>query len=132
MNDTTTNPLVRALAALDRLEPAEKASDEAALWREAREGLLTAMQEREAFLVVVGTAAGLIDVLDSYNEVLEKGDEERIAELALAGTAAEDALAEALDQVQDLLAAGEGLSEHERLLEILDHFADNNDEEPRR
>lgn len=75
MSETATNPLLRALAALDGLEPAEKADEDATLWQEARQVLIAALEEREAFLAIVGAAAGLIDLLDDYKDAVEAGDE---------------------------------------------------------
>jgi hypothetical protein len=127
MDEDFPNPLVRALAALDRLEPAEKSNDDAALWQEARQALLAALEEREAFLAVVGTAAGLIDVLDDYDDAVEAGDEKRIEELAQAGSDAEDALVDALIRVQDLLGPEDETSHELRHLEALDRFTDDDE-----
>jgi hypothetical protein len=129
MNETVPNPLVRALAALDRLEPADKAGDDAGVWQEARQALLAALEEREAFLTVVGTAAGLIDVLDDYDDAVEAGDEKLIEELAQAGSEAEDALVDALNRVHDLLGPEDKTSHELRHLEALDPFADDEDDQ---
>jgi hypothetical protein len=129
--DTSANPLVLALAALDRLEPAEKAAEQAADWQEMRQAVLRAMQEREVFLTTVGAAVGLIDVMDDYNDALEAGEEEKAAELADACADAEDVLIDALNQVHDLLGPEEEVSDDARLLEALDRFAEEEDGDPR-
>lgn len=131
MDETAANPLIRVLAALDQLEPA-RPSQEASSLQEAREALLAAMEEREAFLVLVGKTAGLIDVLDDYQDALEHGDETRIAEMALASSEAEDEVIDALDQIYEILNPDAELSDDEDLLEALKLVADNSNEKPQR
>jgi hypothetical protein len=130
MDKTTLNPLVIALAALDRLEPTKKPAAQAADWREMREAILRAMQEREAFLVTVGAAVGLTDALDDYNDALEAGDEDRADELAEAAAAAEDVLVDALNQIHALLGPEEEVSDDPQLLVVLDRVAASDDKEP--
>ena len=130
--DPSANPLVLALAALDRLEPAEKAAEQAADWQEMRQAVLRAMQEREVFLTTVGAAVGRIDVMDDYNDALEAGEEDKAAELADACADAEDVLIDALNQVHDLLGPEEEVSDDARLLEALDRFTTEDNESPSR
>ncbi|TNC74162.1 hypothetical protein [Rubellimicrobium roseum] len=72
-------------------------------WKEAYEALLEAIDERKAFMAVTGAAMTLVDVLDAYEDALEEGNQERIAELAEAGAEAEDTLVDALNQVHTLM-----------------------------
>jgi hypothetical protein len=129
MDKTSTNPLVLALAALDRLEPTDKQPTEAADWQEARRAILRAMQEREVFLTTVGAAVGLIDVLDDHNDALEAGDEDRVTELAEAGADAEDVLVDALNQVHDMLGLEDEASDDAELLEALDRFTSEEEDD---
>lgn len=129
MNETATNPLLRALAALDSIEPKGGSLDEINVWKAAREALLAAAEEREAFIAVVGAAAGLVDVLDDYDDAVKADDKTRIEELAEAGSDAEEALVDALNRVHVLLGPEEETSHEMRHLEALDRFADGEDEE---
>lgn len=129
MDKTAANPLVLALVALDRLEPAEKPPEQATDWQEMRQAILRAMQEREAFLVAVGAAVGLTNALDDYSDALEAGDEERAGDLAEAAAAAEDVLVDALNQIHALLGPEDEASDDAQLLEALDRFT-SEDEEP--
>ena len=125
MDNSAANPLVLALAALDRLEPVEKRPEQATDWHEARQAILSAMQEREVFLTTVGAAIGLIDVMDDYNDALEAGEEEKAADLAEAAAEAEDVLVDALNQVQKLLGPEVEASDDPELLAALDWASDD-------
>lgn len=130
MNTTAANPLVLALAALDRLEPTGKKAEQVADWQDARQAILRAMQERELFLVTVGAAVGLTDALDDYNDALEAGDEDRADELADAAADAEDVLVDALNRVHELLGPQDEASDDAVLLEALDRFTSEDERDP--
>lgn len=130
MDTTAINPLVQALAALDRLEPIEKSPAATADWQKAREAILRAIQERDLFLAAVGAAIGLIDVMDDYNDALEAGDEDQAVVLSDAAAEAEDALVEALNQVHELLGPEDEASDDAQLLDALDRFISQDDGEP--
>lgn len=130
MDTKAANPLVLALAALDRLEPTKKSAALIADWQDARQAILRAMQERELFLITVGAAVGLTDALDDYNDALEAGDENRADELAEAAADAEDMLVDALNRVHELLGPQDEASDDAVLLEALDKFTSEDETDP--
>lgn len=130
MDTTAANPLVLALAALDRLEPTGKKAEQVADWQEARQAILRAMQERELFLITVGAAVGLTDALDDYNDALEAGPDDRADELAEAAADAEDVLVDALNRVHELMGPQGEASDDAVLLEALDRFTSEDDKDP--
>ncbi len=83
-------------------------------------------------MAVAEEARGLLEILDEYNEAIEAGHEERIADLAEAGAEAEDALVDALNQLH-LYQTGEAdLSGEQAYLAAMNRLADGGDEEPNR
>ena len=85
-----SDPINRALVALDRLHAAHPDPAEAAAWQEARAALSEAQGERFTFLMVVAAARKLMAELGTYERAMEGDDLEVLAGLTTACTAAED------------------------------------------
>lgn len=94
-----------------------------------RDALLEAQRERAAFVAVVRTGRALIEALDRY-EMAHDGNMKRMAELAVASEAAEDALVEALNRVPGDLGVEEVQPwSEEAFLVALDHLSDDEGED---
>lgn len=100
MNQPTDDPLDRALSALHRLHTPSMSAEAALAWQELRGAIQEARDERETLLAVTREAWDLVDAMEDYQEALDAGDPERIAELAVVCEAAEASLTEALAQVR--------------------------------
>ena len=125
MTNAFDNPLARALSALDRLQSPDMNLAAAAAWQEARDALLEGMKQRGGFVAVVHRAIDLIDALDGYEDALEAGDEGQIDKLAEAGTEAEEALVEALNEVLPDTGTDADLSGDAQHLAALNRFSDD-------
>ena len=129
MTDTPDDPLTRAFLALARVQGEVLPPAAADACQEANEALLAALDERKALVTAVDAAMTLVTVLDDYESATEDGDEERIAEMAAAGAAAEDALVDALNEVHALMTTEADLSGDAAHLAALDRFADYADDD---
>ena len=124
-----SDPLTRALTALQSLHAPKTDPVSVAFWEEVRDALLEAQRERAAFVAVVRTGRALIEALDQY-EMAPVGDVQRVVELAAQIDAAEDAFVEALNRFPGELGpeAVQPWGE-EAFLVALDQLSDDEDEE---
>ncbi len=99
-----SDPLARALTALQSLHAPRTDPVSVAFWEEVRDALLEARRERADFVAVVRTGRALLEALDRY-EAAPVGDVQRVVELAAEIDAAEDAFVEALNRFPGELGA---------------------------
>ena len=124
-----SDPLTRALTALQSLHASRTDPVSVAFWEEVRDALLEAQRERAAFVAVVRTGRALIEVLDRY-EMAPVGDVQRVVALAAQIDAAEDAFVEALNRFPGELGPEEDQPwSEEALLVALDHLSDDQGED---
>ena len=135
MSPSPDDPLDRALAAVDRLHVPELDPVAKAAWQEAWDALHEVLREREVLWEVVRRGRELIEVLDRYEAASETEDTTRIAELAEASEAAEEAFVEALNRAPTHPETEDQLSGEAAHLVALDRFAEEDgvdeDEESR-
>jgi len=131
-----SDPLSRALMALQALHAPKTDPVSLAFWEEVRDALLEAQRERADFVAVVRTGRALIKALDRY-EAAPVGDVKRVVTLAAEIEAAEDAFVDVLNRFPaDLGGEAQPWSE-EAFLVALDQLSDDepneddDDEEPR-
>lgn len=129
MTDTSDDPLSRALVALASVEGADMPPMVAEVLKEVSAAILQGLEERDALTAVADRAMTLVEVLDNYESAIDDGNEEQIASLAEAGSQAEDALVDALNELHILKATDADLSRDAAYLAVLDGFGD--DDEPR-
>lgn len=96
MSDHADNPLTRALAALQPLQPPASDPVPRAAWEQAQDALREVQREREALLGVAEGARGLVEAIDEYDEAAEGGEAGVIDRLGQACVEAEGALVDAL------------------------------------
>ena len=124
-----SDPLTRALTALQSLHAPRTDPVSVAFWEEVRDALLEARRERADFVAVVRTGRALLEALDQY-EMAHDGNLKRMAELAVASEAAEDAFVEALNRVPGDLGPEEVQPwGEEAFLVALDQISDDEDED---
>ena len=122
-----SDPLTRALTALQSVHAPRMDLVSVAFWEEGRDALLEAQRERAAFVAVVRTGRALIETLDRY-EMAQERNMKRRAELAVASEAAEHPFVDALNCVPgDLEPEGQPRGE-EALLVALDQLGDDESE----
>ena len=85
------------------------------------------LREREVLREVVRRGRELIEVLDRYEAPSENEDTTRIAELAEASEAAEDAFVEALNRAPSYPETEDQLSAEAAHLAALNRFADDDE-----
>ena len=129
---TPTDLLAHALLTLERLQSTEMEDPAEALVQAAREALSEAQTERGALLAVAEEARGLVETLDEYNEAIEAGQEERIADLAEAGAEAEATLVDALNKLYLLHTGQADLSGEQAHLAAMNRLVHGAGEEPSR
>ena len=129
MTDTSDDPLSQALATLGSIQGADMPPAMAEALKGVSDAIVEALEEREALNAVADRAMTLVEVLDDYESAIEDGNEEQIASLAEAGSEAEDALVDALNELHILKATDADLSRDAAYLAVLDRFGD--DDEPR-
>ena len=123
-----SDPLTRALTALQSFHAPKTDPVSVAFWEEVRDALLEAQRERAAFVAVVRTGRALLEALDRY-EMAHDGNLKRMAELAVASEAAEDAFVEALNRVPGAVGPEDQPWSEDAFLVALDHLSDDEDEE---
>ena len=124
-----SDPLTRALTALQSLHASRTDPVSVAFWEEVRDALLEARRERADFVAVVRTGRALLEALDQY-EMAQEGNLKRMAELAVASEAAEDAFVEALNRVPGDLGPEEVQPwGEEAFLVALDQLSDDEEED---
>ncbi len=109
-----TDPLTRALTALQALYAPKTDPVSVAFWEEVRDGLLEAQRERATFVAVVRTGRELVDALDRYDAPSSREDIATLSKLAAKAEEAEAAFVEALNRVPADLEAG-GLPSKNRI-----------------
>ena len=123
-----SDPLTRALTALQALYAPRTDPVSVAFWEEVRDALLEAQRERAAFVAVVRTGRALIEALDQY-EAAPVGNVKRVVELAAEIEVAEDAFVEALNRFPGHLGPEGQPWGEEAFLVALDHLSDEEGED---